>query len=103
MLMKWADDPENKQTVSSWKDALVSGVNRALELGLPVGSLPMKQSVNGDDLISPREVAGGMQIETNASSDLIVQWLSKMLKDRGKSKGFLQVVKRSGMTIDLPE
>jgi hypothetical protein len=103
LLMKWADDSENKQAVSTWKEALIEGVNKAMVLGLTPANLPMQQSDKGDGLRSPQEVTGGLQIETHASAELIRQWLSKMLKDRGKPKGFLQIVTRSGMTIDLPE
>lgn len=100
--LKWSD-PENDQVVRSWKDVLVEGVKWALAAGLTSGKLPMKQSPDGAGLISPRQVAENLMIETNASADLIMQWLSMMLKDRGKFKGFLQIVTRSGKPIDLPE
>jgi hypothetical protein len=101
-VMKWSDDTETKQAVSSWKDALVEGTKQAISLGLPLTALPMKQSKDGNDFISPREVRPGLHIETNASADLIMQWLSKMLRDRGKAKGYLQITTRGGKAIDLP-
>jgi hypothetical protein len=101
-VMKWNDDAETKHAVSSWKDALVEGTKQAISLGLPREALPMKRSEDGNDFISPREVTPGLNIETNASSDLILQWLSKMLRDRAKTKGYLQIITRAGKTIELP-
>jgi hypothetical protein len=102
-FMRWSDDAENEQVVFSWKDVLVEGTKRVLALGLPVDSLPMKQGVDGAGIISPREVQPGLHIETNASSELIMQWLSKMLQERGKRKGFLQIITRAGRTVELPQ
>jgi len=100
--MSWSDDAESKQAVSSWKDALVEGTKRAISLGLLPDALPMKQSQDGAGFLSAREVQPGLYIETNASSDLIMQWLSRMFHDRGKSKGYLQITTRSGKTLQLP-
>ena len=76
---------------------------KLLALGLPLDALPMKRAVDGANLISPREVRPDLHIETNASSELIMQWLSKMLQERKKPKGFLQIVTKSGKTIELPQ
>ena len=102
-VMKWSDDTETKQSVSSWKDALVEGTKHAIELGLPLDSdaLP-KHSDNANDFISPRQVKLGLYIETNASSVQIMESLSKMLVDRGKAKGYLQMITKAGKSIDLP-
>jgi hypothetical protein len=102
-FIRWSDDSENKQAVASWKDVLVEGTKKALSLGLPATELPMKRSADGTGLISPRDVRADLHIETNASSDVIMQWLSKMLKDRGKAKGFLQIDTRGGKAFEVPE
>jgi hypothetical protein len=101
-LMRWTDETEVEQAVLTWKDALVEGTKRAISLGLPQNELPMKQSTDGAGLISPRDIQRGLYIETNASSVLIEQLLSQMLQAIGKSKGFLQIITRSGRTINLP-
>ena len=100
--LTWDGHAENEQAVSSWKDVLVEGAKKMLALGLPLDALPMKRAADGANLISPREVQPGLHIETNYSSDDIIKWLSKMLQERKKAKGFLQIVTKSGRTIELP-
>ncbi len=101
--IKWADDPESRQSVSLWKDVLVEATRKALQLGMRRDDLPMKTSLKADeDMRSPKPL-GDFFIETNASSDVILKQISQMLKDRDKEKGFLQVVTKSGKSHELPE
>jgi hypothetical protein len=62
----------------------------------------MNHAENNSDFISPREVKPGLYIETNASSNQIMQWLSRMLVDRGEAKGYLQIITKGGKVIELP-
>jgi hypothetical protein len=101
-VMKWSDDTETNQSVSSWKDALVEGTKHAIDkLGFHLDALP-KASDKASDFNSPRQVKQNLYIETNASSETIMQWLSKMLHDCGKPKGYLQIITKAGKTIELP-
>lgn len=102
-LIRWYDDPEGEYAVSSWKDVLVEGTTKALQLGLSVGTLPMKNSAKGSDLRRPRKLRDDLRIETNYNAETIIQFLEKMFADREKPKGWLQIVTGSGRIIDVPE
>ena len=58
-IMRWSDDLENEQAVSSWKDVLVEGTKRCWLWGLPLDESPMKKAADSANFISPREVALG--------------------------------------------
>lgn len=104
--VKWSDEAESHQ-VSTWREALVEGTRKALELGLAPGDLPMNHT--DDSKVAPgffrnaAQVSPSMFIETHGSAEHIRQWLSKMLEKLGKPKGFLQVATKAGKTFDLPE
>jgi hypothetical protein len=63
----------------------------------------MNHGANGNILRRARELRSDLRIETNASSETIIQWLEKMFRDRAKPKGFLRISTRSGRIIDVPE
>ncbi|MEX1094409.1 MAG: hypothetical protein WED34_00065 [Planctomycetales bacterium] len=104
-VVKWNDEAESRQ-VSTWREALVEGTKKALKLGLARDDLPMNHS---DDIEAVKtfhsalQVESNLHIETNASAELIRQWLSRMLEKLGKPNGFLQIATKAGKTYDLPE
>ena len=63
----------------------------------------LNHSSSGAGLRRPRALGSELWIETNASSDLIIQWLEKMFRDRAKPKGFLQIATRSGRIVNVPK
>ncbi|HMP01899.1 MAG TPA: hypothetical protein PKD86_10735 [Gemmatales bacterium] len=101
--IKWDDEPDNQQVVSSWKEVLLEATTKALRLGLAVERLPMPHAGNGTKLRSPAEIQPGLCIECHASAELIRDWISKMFQRLGKNKAYLRVETRSGSVFELPE
>lgn len=104
--LKWENNAGTPQAVETWKDTLVEGTKKALDLGLVPDALPMRHSVDGNgttDFYNPAEIRPGLTIETHGNSKAILGRLSKMFEKLGKPKGFLQIVTQSGKTYDVPE
>lgn len=101
--MKWQDDPDTFQPVSTWKDVLILVTQRALKLGLATDQLPMSHSTDGSGILNSAEVRPNLHIDVNAGAARVRYLVSVMLKSLGKTKGFLEIKTRAGELVSLPE
>jgi hypothetical protein len=98
-----ADGSESTYDVSSWKAALVRGIRHLVEVEkVPVSKLGVPTNRgNAGPLRNAETVCGDLAIETNASSEMIRDWLQKSLNATGIAGLALRIETASGAVHDM--
>ena len=100
-LIEWTDgNPSLK--VSTSKEVLVAGANKAVDLGLDPSSFPVRAAETDENFGDPREIKTGHFIESKLNQKTILKQADSILSKAGAPKGLMIVTTASGVVYRLP-